>query len=503
MGLIKAALGAAGGVLADQWKDFFICEEMADDVLVMKGHRSTGGRSSNTKGSDNVITNGSVIVVADGQCMMIVDQGEIVEVASEPGQYTFDSSTEPTIFSGNLGESIKQSFATMGKRFTFGAHTGHDQRVYFFNTRELMGNKYGTPSPIPFRVVGQRANIDIDIGLRCFGEYSYRIADPILFYKKIASSLGDSYTRDRIDSQLKSELLTALQPAFGKFSEQGVRYSALPNHTREIGKELNEILSADWGNGRGIEIVNFGISSVTPDEEDAKMIKELQRAATFTSGAHGNAFLTASRGTAMTTAAGNEGAGGAAMAFMGMNMADAAGLNAQNAFQMQQQQMQNQQLQQQMMQMQQQMQQMQNQQAAPQAAPAPAAAPAADGWTCPACGTAGITGKFCPECGGKKPEPKPAEGAWTCPACGTVGITGKFCPECGTKKPEQVNPDGWVCPSCSAVNKGKFCAECGTKKPEGVPKYQCDKCGWEPADPTKPPKFCPECGDPFDESDKI
>ena len=127
MGMIKAALGAAGGVLADQWKDFFICEEMADDVLMMKGHRSTGGRSANTKGSDNVITNGSVIVVADGQCMLIVDQGEIVEVASEPGQYTFDSSTEPTIFSGNLGESIKQSFATMGKRFTFGAHTGHDQ----------------------------------------------------------------------------------------------------------------------------------------------------------------------------------------------------------------------------------------------------------------------------------------------------------------------------------------------------------------------------------------
>ncbi|MBR5534126.1 MAG: SPFH domain-containing protein [Ruminiclostridium sp.] len=471
MGLIKAALGAAGGVLADQWKEFFRCEEIPANVLMLKGQKVTGKRSSNTKGTDNIITNGSVIVVADGQCMMIVDQGQIVEFASEPGEYTYDASTEPTIFSGNLGESIKESFAAMAKRFTFGGEPPKDQRVYFFNTRELTGNKYGTPNPIPFRVVDQRAGIDIDIGLRCFGEYSYRIADPILFYKGVAGSVADSFTRDALDSQLKSELLTALQPAFGRLSEQGIRYSALPSHTLELADHLNSILSEKWGQGRGLVIVNFGVSSVSAIEEDEKMIKELQRNAAFMDPTRAAAYLVGSQGAAMQAAAANEGAG-AAMAFMGMNMAGGAGANAQGLFQMGQQQA---------------------------AAQPQTPAPAAGGWTCPACGTAGITGKFCPECGGKKPEPQAPAGAWTCPACGTAGITGKFCPECGGKKPE----DGWTCPTCGKVNKGKFCGECGTKKPEGTPKYQCDKCGWEPEDPTKPPKFCPECGDPFDESDKV
>ncbi|MBR2490834.1 MAG: SPFH domain-containing protein [Ruminiclostridium sp.] len=473
MGLIQAALGAAGGVLADQWKEFFMCEEIPANVLMMKGRKATGGRSSNTKGTDNIITNGSVIVVADGQCMMIVDQGQMVEFCSEPGEYIYDASTEPTVFCGNLGEGIKQSFAAAAKRFTFGGEPPKDQRVYYFNTRELTGNKYGTPGPIPFRVVDQRAGIDIDISIRCFGEYSYRICDPILFYKNVSSSVAEAFTREAIDGQLKTELLTALQPAFGRISQKGIRYSALPMHTEDIAQALNEVLSEKWRKGRGLEIVSFGVSNVSASEEDEKMIKEMQRNAAFMDPTRAGAHLIGAQAAAMQAAAANEGAG-AAMAFMGMNMAGGAGANAQNLFQMAQQ------------------------QAAAQPQPAP---PAPEGWTCPACGTAGITGKFCPECGGKKPEPKPAGDAWTCPGCGTAGITGKFCPECGTKKPEAVNPAGWTCPSCGILNKGKFCAECGTKKPEGAPKYQCDKCGWEPEDPTKPPKFCPECGDPFDESD--
>ncbi len=442
MGLIKAALGAAGGTLADQWKEFFYCDAMPADVLAVKGKKRASGRSSNKKGFENIITSGSVIAVADGQCMMIVEQGKIVEVCAEPGEFTYDASTEPSIFAGSLGEGISQVFDTIGKRFTFGGEAPKDQRVYYFNTKELIGNKYGTASPIPFRVVDQRAGIDIDISLRCFGEYSYRMTNPLLFYTNVCGNIEEEYTRSALDSQLKSELLTALQPAFARISAMGVRYSALPGHTTELAAALKEILSAQWKEHRGIEIVQIGVSSVKANDEDEAMLKELQRNAAFMDPTRAAAHLVGAQAAAMQAAAANEGAG-AAMAFMGMNMAgNAGGVNAQNLFQMGQ------------MQQAQQMQQ--------QAAPVTSAVPAADGWTC---------------------------------SCGAVN-KGKFCVECGTPKPA----DGWTC-SCGSVNKGKFCPECGSPKPAGVPQYQCDKCGWEPADPTNPPKFCPECGDPFDAGD--
>ena len=465
MGLIKAALGAAGGVLADQWKEYFYCESIPVDILALKGKKRTSGRSSNTKGSDNIISNGSVIAVADGQCMMIVEQGKIVDVCAEPGEYTYDTSTEPSIFAGSLGESIKAAFQTMGKRFTFGGEAPKDQRIYYFNTKELIGNKYGTPSPVPFRVVDQRAGIDIDINVRCFGEYSYKLTNPLLFYTNVCGNISESYNRSELDSQLKSELLTALQPAFARISELGIRYSALPGHTKELADALREELSRDWRDYRGIEIQRIGVSSVKAEEEDEKMIKELQRNAAFMDPTRAAAHMVGAQASAMQSAASNQ--GGAAMAFMGMNMAgNMGGMNAQSLYQMGQQ--------------------PQYQQPAP--------ASAANGWTC-SCGAA-ASGKFCPECGAKKPEPKPA-GSWTC-ACGTVA-SGKFCPECGAKKPDP-KPDGWTC-SCGAVNKGRFCPECGAKKPAGVPQHKCDKCGWEPEKGVKPPKFCPECGDPFDDGD--
>ena len=493
MGLIKAALGAAGGVMADQWKEYFYCESIPENVMAVKGVHRTSGRSSNYKGSDNIITNGSVVAVADGQCMIIVDQGKVTELCAEPGEFVYDSSTEPTIFSGELGTSIKETFKSIGKRFTFGGEPPKDQRVYYFNTKELIGNKYGTPSPVPFRVVDQRAGIDIDIAIRCFGEYSYRICDPILFYTNVCGNVSEDYTRDRLDGQLKTELLTALQPAFAKISDMGIRYSALPGHTMEMADALNEVLSGKWRNLRGLEIVSFGVSSVKASEEDESMLKEMQRNAAFMDPTRAAAHLVGAQASAMQSAASNQNAG-PAMAFMGMNMAgQAGGMNAQSLFQMGAQQ--------------------QAQQApaptpapqpapAPQAAAAPQAAPtaqpaAAGGWTC-SCGETGITGKFCPNCGSRKPEPKMAVGTWNC-SCGETGITGKFCPNCGTKKPEEKS-DSWTC-SCGAVNKGKFCAECGAKKPEAAPRYKCSKCGWEPEDPTHPPKFCPECGDPFDEGD--
>ncbi len=470
MGLIKAIAGAAGGVLADQWKEYFYCEALEAEVLMTKGLKRVSGRSSNTKGSDNIISNGSVIAVADGQCMIIVEQGKVVDLCAEPGEYVYDFSTEPSIFCGSLSQGIKDVFKNIGKRFTFGGEPPKDQRVYYFNTKELVGNKYGTAAPVPFRVVDARIGLDVDIAVRCFGEYSYRITNPILFYTNIAGNVGDYYTRENLDSQMKTELLTALQPAFAKISEMGIRYSAVPGHAQELGNILNEELSAKWRDLRGIEIVSFGVSSLKASEEDEKMIKELQRNAALRDPTMLNAHLAGAAASAMQTAAANE--NGAAMGFMGMGMVGNMGMGM--AGNLSQQQIQAQQ----MMQQQQMNQQMGQQPTPPPAgpaggvAPAAPAAPAADAWTCPACGTQGITGKFCPECGGKKPAPQ-----------------------------IPFDANGWTCAACGTVNKGKFCAECGAKKPEGVPKYKCDKCGWEPADPTKPPKFCPECGDPFDEND--
>ena len=463
MGLIKAALGAAGGVMADQWLEYFYCDSLPENVMAVKGQKRSSGRSSNTRGSDNIISNGSVIAVADGQCMVIVDQGKVTEFCAEPGEFKYNASTEPSLFYGKLGKNILDTFKNIGKRFTFGGEAPKDQRVYYFNTKELIGNKYGTPSPVPFRVVDQRAGIDIDIAIRCFGEYSYRICDPILFYTNVCGNVSGDYTRDRLESQLKTELLTALQPAFAKISEQGIRYSALPGHTMEMADALNDVLSSKWRNLRGLEIVSFGVSSVKASEEDEAMLKELQRNAAFMDPTRAAAHLVGAQASAMQAAANNQNAG-PAMAFMGMNMAgQAGGVNAQSLYQMGAQQQ---------------------------------AAPAAAGWTC-ACGQSGITGKFCPNCGKPKPAPAPAAGSWTC-SCGATA-TGKFCPECGKPRPADT---GWTC-SCGAVNKGKFCAECGKPKPAGTPKYKCDKCGWEPKDPNHPPKFCPECGDPFDDGDIV
>ena len=465
MGLLRTGIGTVTGVLSDQWKEYFYCDALGADVLAVKGRKRVSGGSNN--GLDNIISNGSVIAVADGQCMMIVEQGKVVDVCAEPGEYIYDISTEPSLFAGgNLSSNIMQVFQTIGKRFTFGGVAPKDQRVYYFNTKELVGNKYGTPSPVPFRVVDEAAGIDLDIAIRCFGEYSYRITNPLLFYTNLCGNVEAAYTRDKIDSQLKAELLTALQPAFAKISAMGIRYSALPGHTMEIAQALNDVLSAKWRDLRGIEIVSFGVSSVKASEEDEQMIKQMQQAKAYMNPGMAAANLARAQANAMQDAAKNQ--GGSAMAFMGMNMAqNAGGFNAQNLYQMGAQQQQQ------------------------------AAAPAADGWKCPQCGTVS-TGKFCSSCGSKKPEPKPAAGSWKCPQCGATA-SGKFCPECGTKKPE-AQADGWTC-SCGAVNKGKFCAECGAKKPAGVPQYKCDKCGWEPADPAHPPKFCPECGDPFDDGD--
>lgn len=453
MGLIRALSNAAGSALADQWREYFYCDALPETVLVQKGQKRTSDRrgTSNTKGESNIISNGSIISVNEGQCMLIIDQGKIAEVCAEPGEFVYESSTEPSIFYGPLGESIKNTFSMIGKRFSMGGDPAKDQRVYFVNTLELFGNKYGTMNPVPFRVVDNNIGLDMDISIRCNGEYSYQITDPLLFYANVCGNVTDSFTRDRIDSQLKTELLTALQPAFAKVSAMGVRYSELPGHTVEISDALNEVLSEKWSKLRGIKIVQLGVNTVKASEEDEAMIKDLQKTAVLRNSNMAAATLVSAQAEAMKAAASNTSTG-PMMAFAGMNMANmAGGMDANTLFAMGQNQ-------------------------APQApAPAPTPAPA--------------------------PATPPAN-AWTC-ACGHSANTGKFCANCGARKPEEQTADGWLCPVCSAQNKGKFCGECGTQKPTGEPLYKCDKCGWEPADPKNPPKFCPECGDPFNESDIV
>jgi len=411
MGLIKAALGAAGGALADQWLEFFYCEALSADVLVAKGKHRDSKRSSNKKGEENIISTGSGIAVADGQCMMIVEQGKVIDFCAEPGEYTFDISGEPTLFAGGgMGERIIGSLFSVWERFKFGGIPGKDTRIYYFNTKELIGNKYGTPSPVPFRVVDTNVGLDMDIAIKCFGEYSYKLVNPILFYANVCGNVADEYKRDQIDSQLKSELLTALQPAFAKISAMGIRYSALPGLTTEVADALNDVMSAKWRDLRGIEIVSFGVSSVKASEEDEQMIKELQRNAAFRDPTMAAAQLVGAQAAAMQSAAANQGAG-PAMAFMGMNMAgNAGGMNAQDLYAMGQQAQQ----------------QAPQQQAPQQQAPQQQAAPAGQ-WTC-ACGAVN-NGKFCSQCAA----PKPVAATWTC-SCG-VANEGKFCSECGKPGP--------------------------------------------------------------------
>jgi len=442
----------------------FYCDSIANDILIVKGQKRISGRSSNTKAEDNIISNGSGIAVADGQCMIIVEQGKVVELCAEPGQFTWNSSTEPSIFAGSLGESILETFKAIGKRFTYGGDTGKDQRVYYFNTKEILDNKFGTANPIAFRVVDSRINFDVDVSLRCNGTYTFRITDPIKLYTNVTGNVTQAYSKDELRDTMKTEFVSALGPALAKLSMLEIRPNQISAHTNELETYLNEELSTEWG-ARGIGDVKVAINPPTLTEEDQEMLKTAQKTAMYRDPTMAAATLVGAQADAMKAAASNE--AGAMTGFMGMGMAmNTGGMNAQNLFAMGQQQQ--------------------------QAAPVSAAASVQDGWKC-SCGAVAV-GKFCPECGAKKPEPKPA-GGWTC-KCGAPA-TGKFCPECGSPKPAD---DGWTC-SCGAVNKGKFCAECGAKKPAGVPQYKCDKCGWEPEKGVKPPKFCPECGDPFDDGD--
>ena len=464
MGLIKAAKDAVSSMLADQWREYFYCDALSNDILAAKGRRrASGGRNSN-KGMDNVISNGSVIAVNEGQCMMIVEQGGIAEFCAEAGEFVYDNSTEPSLFYGDLGENLKETFKTLGKRFSFGGAAAKDQRVYFFNTKEIMNNLYGTATPIPFRYIDDNIGLDMDVSIRCNGSYSFRIADPLLFYQNVCGNVSDTYSRGEIQNQMKAELMTAMQPALGKVSSLRVRVSDIPSHVTELVDAVNAELSVKWQKTRGIVVVSMTMNPPSMPEDISKKISELQTTATLRNANMAAATLAGAQAEAMKAAASNT-AAGPMMAFANMNMANAAGgMNTASLFAMGA---------------------AQNQAAGNPTgtvqgqAGNPAGAGQAAGNRNGNAGNGGVPG-------------------WIC-KCGHTDNRGRFCMECGSPKPVEA---GWTC-SCGAVNQGKFCTDCGARRPEGAPVYRCDKCGWEPENPSHPPKFCPECGDAFDENDRV
>ena len=457
MGLIKAVKDAVSTVTADQWREYFYCDSLSNDILMVKGQkRVTDGRNSNTKGVDNIISNGSVIAVNEGQCMMIVDQGGIADVCAEAGEFVYDHSAEPSIFYGNLGENVKKTFSTLGRRISFGGNTAKDQRVYYFNTKEIMNNLFGTPSPIPFRVLDKNTGFDFDTAVKVNGQYSFKIVDPLLFYTNVCANVTDSYQKTDLLAALKSELLTALQPAFAKISAQGVRPYEIPGFSGEICKYLTEELSAQWTQLRGLQMVKMTINSADMLPEDRERFQKWQdtamlRSTDMQAARQSEAFAKMIENTNL--AGGGKDEGGtpmnSAMNMMAMgmmsNMMNGGGFGNM----------------------------MGN-------------------------GGSQASGQQMPQMQAPNPNMSAPVPGWTC-KCGHSDNRGRFCAECGAPKPSDA---GWTC-GCGAVNQGKFCTNCGAKKPEGAPLYRCDKCGWEPEDPAHPPKFCPECGDVFDDNDRV
>ena len=452
MGLIKAAKDAIGGLMADQWREYFYCTSLASDVLMAKGEKQiTKERNSNTKGIDNIISNGSVVSVNAGQCMVIVDQGKIAEFCAEPGEFVYDTSTEPSLFYGSLGENIRMTFQQLGRRFTFGGNTAKDQRVYYFNIKEIMNNLYGTPNPIRFHYVSKNTGFEIETSVKCNGQYTFKIVDPILFYTNVCGNVEKEYRKTELLGVMKGELLTKLPVALAKIAAQGVLPYEVPLHLDELTRYMKEALSQQWTELRGIEVVSMSMNDPIVPQEDIDKINKWNDTAVLTRADMAAARQVEAYTQALGGISGGDGKGGSAE---GSAMNGAMGMMAMGMMQ---------------------------------------------GMMNGGMGNAfGVPGQpMAP----LKPAGTVAEGAilgWTC-SCGKTDNRGKFCQECGLPKPAL---DGWTC-SCGHVNQGKFCQECGRKKPEGASLYRCDKCGWEPEDPSHPPKFCPECGDIFDENDRV
>ncbi|MBQ3295457.1 MAG: SPFH domain-containing protein [Erysipelotrichaceae bacterium] len=308
MGLIKALAGSVIGTALETWKDYFVCDALDNETLMVKGIKRGGS------GSNEIITNGSGIVVNDGQCAIVVEDGTIIEVAAEPGNYTFDTSISPSVFDGGF-EGIKNAFFDALGRFTYGGEVNKSQRVYYINTKEIMGNMFGTATPIPFKIVDRNINLDVDVSARCNGEYSFKIVNPVTFYKNVVGNTRDRFEKEEIASMMKAEMMNTLNVAFSEVSSKNLRVSDLPAQTEELSAALNNALNQKWTEGRGIAFCNIAFNSITIPEEDQRKISELQMIAVNRDKGMADATII----SAIKDAANNE--GGATVGFMNLNSA--------------------------------------------------------------------------------------------------------------------------------------------------------------------------------------
>ncbi len=427
MGLIRAAVQAGSSTLADQWKEYFQVDSMSADQLVVKAHKITKGK--NNRGSDEIISNGSVVAVGDGQVALIVEDGKIVEFCAEPGRFVWDESATPSMFCGGFFKGLIDSFKEFGERFTFGGDRSRTQRVYFVNTKEIMDNKFGTTTPMMYDDPYYRTVLYI----RYFGQFSFRIVDPIKFFTSISGAVGEIYTKENMLGMCRDEFMTALDSALAQLSADGIKFSQIPMKQREIAKYMSDTLDEEWTARRGLDVVSVAIAKVTPDDDSKKRIQEFDTNVMHAGPEAMAGGLAYAQMQAMQKAASNS--AGAMTGFMGMGMMqNAMGNSAGNQGDL--------------------LATAQKIKEEKDAANAPKAVPASSNgaWKC-SCG-AENSGKFCAECG----SPRPASTEWTC-SCGKVCV-GKFCANCGSPKPA----DEWTC-SCGSVNKGQFCPNCGNKQP--------------------------------------
>lgn len=398
-------MSSASTTLADQWVEYFYCNTLSNDELLKKGDKVVSS-GSNTKASPNIITNGTGIAINEGQGVLIVEDGKVVEFSMEPGRFTWDDSSEPSLFSGGF-QGLKDSFKTFGKRFAMGGTPGKDQRVYYVNLKEIFDNKFGSATPMPYKDPTYRG-----IYIRYFGQYTIKIEDPIRFYTNVSGNVDRVYAKSDLMQQGQAEFVNALDTAIAKCSDENYQFNDLPKKQVEIAKFMNDSLDDDWRERRGIVVVSVAIEKVTPDDTSRARIEKIDDAIMMSDQRVAAGRLAEAQASAMEKAAENE--GGAMQGFLGMGFAaQSGGMNTGNMFAGATQQENN---------------PLFNGPQPVEQAPVDKK-PATDEWTCGKCQTVN-TGKFCSECG----EVKPSEGTWVC-ECGHEN-TGKFCNECGKKKPE-------------------------------------------------------------------
>lgn len=416
MGIVKAFFDAVGGSLADQWLEVIEADNMSDTTVFTKGVkiRTDGKRGSNKRGTEDYISDGSIIHVYDNQFMLLVDGGKVVDFSCEPGYYKVDTKSAPSLFSGGFGASLKEMFA----RIKFGGIPSGKQKVFYINLQEIKGIRFGTRAPVNYFDNFYNA----ELFLRAHGTYSVKVTNPLKFYSEVIPRDAERVDINQINEQYLSEFLEALTAAINKMSVDGIRISHVASKSTELSKYMSGELDATWNELRGFEVLSVGIASVSYDDESKELINLRNKGAMLSDPSVREGYVQGS------VARGIEGAGSnpsGAGAFVGVGM----GMGAAGSF----------------------MASASETNRAQMEAEAKSKKPSADGWTC-ACGST-ETGKFCSSCGAKKPEID----SWTC-ACGSVN-TGKFCPECGAKKPTKS-----FCPECGAeISGGRFCPSCGAK----------------------------------------